>query len=126
MTKAEAYEKAWRLGYKGDFSLVDQIYHPEYSTFEDTTGITANLDDDKTVVLSLNSSVIIGPYKCVSESGDLLNIQAYSMFKEAEIFHSFTTYATYREGKIITQKIVSEELDYDPSEGQDWNWEDCE
>jgi len=126
MTKAEAYEKAWRLGYKGDFSLVDQIYHPEYSTFEDTTGITANLDDDKTVVLSLNSSVIIGPYKCVSESGDLLNIQAYSMFKEAEIFRSFTTYATYREGKIITQKIVSEELDYDPSEGQDWNWEDCE
>ena len=121
MTKAEAYEKAWRLGYKGDFSLVDQIYHPEYSTFEDTTGITANLDDDKTVVLSLNSSVIIGPYKCVSESGDLLNIQAYSMFKEAEIFRSFTTYATYREGKIITQKIVSEELDYDPSEGQDWN-----
>ena len=126
MTKAEAYEKAWRLGYKGDFSLVDQIYHPEYSTFEDTTGVTANLDDDKTVVLSLNSSVIIGPYKCVSESGDLLNIQAYSMFKEAEIFRSFTTYATYREGKIITQKIVSEELDYDPSEGQDWNWEDCE
>ena len=126
MTKAEAYEKAWRLGYKGDFSLVDQIYHPEYSTFEDTTGITANLDDDKTVVLSLNSSVIIGPYKCVSESGDLLSIQAYSIFKEAEIFHSFTTYATYREGKIITQKIVSEELDYDPSEGQDWNWEDCE
>ena len=126
MTKAEAYEKAWRLGYKGDFSLVDHIYHPEYSTFEDTTGITANLDDDKTVVLSLNSSVIIGPYKCVSESGDLLNIQAYSMFKEAEIFRSFTTYATYREGKIITQKIVSEELDYDPSEGQDWNWEDCE
>ena len=126
MTKAEAYEKAWRLGYKGDFSLVDQIYHPEYSTFEDTTGITANLDDDKTVVLSLNSSVIIGPYKCVPESGDLLNIQAYSMFKEAEIFRSFTTYATYREGKIITQKIVSEELDYDPSEGQDWNWEDCE
>ncbi|MBT6726709.1 MAG: hypothetical protein HOA75_08095 [Deltaproteobacteria bacterium] len=126
MTKAEAYEKAWRLGYKGDFSLVDQIYHPEYSTFEDTTGITANLDDDKTVVLSLNSSVIIGPYKCVSESGDLLNIPAYSMFKEAEIFRSFTTYATYREGKIITQKIVSEELDYDPSEGQDWNWEDCE
>ena len=126
MTKAEAYEKAWRLGYKGDFSLVDQIYHPEYSTFEDTTGITANLDDDKTVVLSLNSSVIIGPYKCVSESGDLLNIQAYSMFKEAEKLRSFPTYATYREGKIITQKIISEELDYDPSEGQNWNWEDYE
>ena len=124
MTKAEAYEKAWRLGYKGDFSLVDQIYHPQYSAFEDTTGITANLEDDKTVVLSLSSTVVIGPYKCLSESEDHLRIQAYSMFKEVEIFRSFTTYATYKEGKIITQKTASEELDYDPSEGQDWNWDD--
>ena len=29
MTKAEAFEKAWRLGFKGDFSLVDEIYHPD-------------------------------------------------------------------------------------------------
>ena len=26
MTKAEKFEKAWRLGFKGDFSLVDEIY----------------------------------------------------------------------------------------------------
>ena len=26
MTKAEKSEKAWRLGFKGDFSLVDEIY----------------------------------------------------------------------------------------------------
>ena len=57
MTKAETYERAWRLGYKGDLSLVDEIYHPEYSAFEDTTGITANLEDDKTVVLSPSGSV---------------------------------------------------------------------
>ena len=30
MTKAEAYDKAWRLGRKGDFSLVDEIYHQNY------------------------------------------------------------------------------------------------
>ena len=126
MTKAETYERAWRLGYKGDFSLVDGIYHPEYSAFEDTTGITANLEDDKTVVLSLSGSVIIGPYKCVSESEDLLRIQAYSMLREVEIFRSFTTEATYREGRIITQKTISEELNHDPSKGQDWRWEDYE
>ena len=74
MTKAETYERAWRLGYKGDFSLVNEIYHPEYSAFEYNTEITANLEDDKTVVLSLSRSVIIGPYKCVSESEDLLRI----------------------------------------------------
>ncbi|MDG2196959.1 MAG: hypothetical protein P8O70_08720 [SAR324 cluster bacterium] len=50
MTKAEAYGRVWGLRCKGDFSLVDEIYHPEYSVFVDTTGITANLEDDKTVV----------------------------------------------------------------------------
>ena len=29
MTKAGAYEKAWRLGFKRDFSLVDEIFHPD-------------------------------------------------------------------------------------------------
>ena len=32
MTKAEAFDKAWRLAFRNyDFSLVDQIYHPDYS-----------------------------------------------------------------------------------------------
>ena len=48
------------------------------------------------------------------------------MFREVEIFRSFTTEATYREGRIITQKTVSEELDYDPSEGQDRKCENYE
>ena len=38
------------MEYKGDFYLVDEIYHPEYLAFVDTTGITANLEDDETVV----------------------------------------------------------------------------
>ena len=33
---------------------------------------------------------------------------------------------TYRDGKILKQETVSEPLDYDPSEGQDWKWEDYE
>ena len=27
MTKAEEAEKAWRLGFRGDFSIVDSIFH---------------------------------------------------------------------------------------------------
>ena len=30
MTRAEAFDKAWRLAFKGDFSLYDEIYHPEF------------------------------------------------------------------------------------------------
>ena len=46
--------------------------------------------------------------------------------KDADIFASNTTSITYKDGKIITQESVIEELDYDPSAGQDWNWIDYE
>ena len=47
MTKAETYERAWSLGYKRDFSLVDEIYHPEYLAFEDTTSEELTHDPSK-------------------------------------------------------------------------------
>ena len=28
--------------------------------------------------------------------------------------------------EIVTHTSIMEDLDYDPSEGQDWNWEDYE
>ena len=34
------------------------------------------------------------------------------------------TSITYKYGKIITQRVLGVELDYDPSEGQKSNWED--
>ena len=33
---------------------------------------------------------------------------------------------SYRDGKIISQKTVSSDLDFDPSEDKYWNWEDYE
>ena len=51
---------------------MDEIYHPEYSNFADTPGITANFEDDKTVVLSPSGSLSFSPCKCISESEGLL------------------------------------------------------
>ena len=53
MTKAEAYDKAWRLGRKGHFSLVDEIYHLNYKSIDYRTGIEANIEDDKVIVSTL-------------------------------------------------------------------------
>ena len=55
MTKAETYEQAWRLGFKGDFSQVDSLYHPEYSAIDHTTSIKSNL---MTIKLSFQHLVI--------------------------------------------------------------------
>ena len=124
MTRSEAYEIAWRLALKGDFTLVDKIYQPDYKVTDVTTGIEYNLTDDKAIVSSFAEEVIIGPYKTLIESENSLQLHAFSRFKDREIFNSGKTSITYKEGKIVTQTSTMEDLDYDPSEGQDWYWED--
>ena len=94
MTRTEAYEKAWRLAMKGDFTLVDEIYHPDYKAIDVTTGIEHNLADDKAVVSSFAEEVIIGPYKTLIESENSLQVHAFSRFKDKEIFNSGKTSIT--------------------------------
>ena len=62
MTRAEAFHEAWRLGGKEkDFSLVDEIYHPDYKAVDVFAGVEVNLDADKEVVLTLGDSIIATP-----------------------------------------------------------------
>ena len=39
MTRAEAFDKVWKLGFKRDFSLFDEIYHLDFN------GINPIVDD---------------------------------------------------------------------------------
>ena len=126
MTRAEAFDKAWKLGIKGDFSLVDEIYHPDYKALDAYSGVEVNLEADKEVASTLGD-LLIGTHPVVlSEDKNFLRIHRYNRHLGAEIFASVTTAITYKDGLIITQQTEVEELDYDPSEGQDWNWEDYE
>ena len=125
MTKVEQFEKAWRLAVKeNDFVLVDEIYHSEYSAFDNNAGVEVNLEADKIAVSTIRAMLVVGPSQILFEDNNFLRLQRLMMFKEAEIFASVITPITYKDGKIITQETAREELDYDPSEGQDWNWED--
>ena len=72
MTRTEAFDKAWRIAFKEkDFSLVDEIYHPEYAAYDDRTGIDVNLEADKTVVLTLKEAITFGPPQTVSEDEEI-------------------------------------------------------
>ena len=126
MTKGEAYLRAWKLGFKGDFSEINEIYHPEYSAIDDATGVKVNLNMDKTIGSELGKSIIIWPQTILFEDENKVKIQTFDKYKDADIFQITTTEITYKDGKIVTQKTVAEELDYDPSEGEDWNWEEYE
>jgi hypothetical protein len=127
MNKVEAFDKAWRLAFREkDFSLVDEIYHPEYSAFDRIAGVKVNLEADKITVSTIREMIVVGPSKIIFEDENSLYLQRFMKFKEAEIFTSVTSDITYKDGKIFTQSSDSEELDIDPSEGQHWKWEDYE
>ena len=127
MTKAEEFDQAWRLAFKeNDFSLVDEIYHPDYSAPDPTTGITVNLEDDKIIVSTLNQQNTIGHFRLLFENENFVCLHRFFRSAREEIYLSSMTAINYKEGKVFRQETVSEPLDYDPSEGQDWNWEDYE
>ena len=126
MCKAKAYVQAWRLGYKRYFLQVNSLCHSEYTTNDHTTVIKSNLNDDKVVVSTISDSIVLGAYEAISESKENLTIRVYSRFNDYEIFRCITNKATYRERKIISLNTDGKELDYEPIEGHDWNWEDYE
>ena len=125
MTKAELFIQAWELVItKEDSSLVDKIYHPDYSSFDPVAGVEVNLESDKQVMLTLRHDLILTRPMSVSETDDVVRLQRYNRYRDIDIFNSITTTVQYKDGMIVSQESVIEELDYDPSEGQDWNWED--
>ena len=127
MTRAEAFDKAWRLGFKGDFSLFDEIYHPDFKVINPIVDdVELNFDAFKEGVHTLKDFIIFTPSKILAEEDKFLKVRRYNKLKEADVFSLVTVSITYKDGKIITQESIGEELDYDPSEGQDWNWEDYE
>ena len=65
MTKAEKFEKAWRLAFKEkDFSLVDEIYHPDYKALDAYSGMEVNLDADKAVVSTVRDLIVATKKEC--------------------------------------------------------------
>ena len=85
MTKGEAYLRAWKLGFKGDFSEINEIYHPEYSAIDDATGVKVNLNMDKTIGSELGKSMIIGPQTILFEDENKVKIQTFDKYKDADI-----------------------------------------
>jgi len=62
MTKAEEAEKAWRLGFRGDFSIVDSIFHQTKFRALDQGAIYHGLvvvgyNEDHLVVFVRNSDI---------------------------------------------------------------------
>ena len=125
MNRTESLVKARRLAAKEkDFSLVDELYHAEYKSIGGVSSAELNLPTLKEAFLAIVEHMIMGPYKTIDEK--FLRIHRHTKYIEADIFSSATSSINYKDGKVINQETVFEEIDDDPSEGQEWNWEDYE
>ena len=129
MTKADAFDRAVRLMFKNnDSSVFDEIYHPDYSAQDPTTGITVNLEDEKLVLSTYSEDYILGLFRIVYESDDFLCLHRYVKGNKSfdPIYYAIVFMIKYKDGRILTQESIREPLDQDPSEGQYWNWQDYE
>ena len=122
MTRTEAFDKAWRLVFKGDFSLFDEIYHPDFKGINPIIGdVELNFDAFKEGVHTLKDFIIFTPSKILAEEDKFLKVRRYNKLKEADVFFFGDSIYHLQRWEIINQQYLVEELDHDPSEGQDWN-----
>ena len=124
MTKADTFDKATRLAMKGDLKLYDEIEHSDYESMNQR--VPVNKEMSKSILSGIGNLITVGPMLRIYENEEFVCIHRYSRVANTEIFNSVMTAITYKNGKVVNQQTVREELDYDPSEGQDWNWEDYE
>ena len=127
MTKTADFEKAHRLATKGDFSFFDNLYHDDFrmERFE----ITMNREDYKAVYASVSDLTVYGPVRVLFENNHFLChtvLMRENLGNDIFDFSKIMVASTYKNGQVIHQHSVFEKLDSDPSEGQDWNWEDYE
>ena len=78
MTKAEAYVNALRLKLQGDCSLVDKIYHPDYSALDRAAGVEVNLASGKVIILTISELITLGPFWTIYEDLNFLVIEWFS------------------------------------------------
>ena len=124
MNKAEAFDKATRLAMKGDLKLYDEIVHSDYESMNQQ--VPVNKEMSKSILSGIGNLITVGPMQRIYENEEFVCIHRYSRVANTEIFNSVMTAIKYKNGKVVNQQTVREELVYDPSEGQDWNWEDYE
>ena len=127
MTKAEEFDKARRLAYKGDFSLVEKLYHPDCKHFDHRVGLEVNLDVQSALMTAYENTTF-GPFRVIYENEEFLCIQRYgrNRLTRETLYMTLISGVNYRDKKIVRHETALEDLDYDPSEGQDWNWEGYE
>ena len=109
MNKAEAFDKATRLAMKGNLKLYDEIVHSDYKSMNKQ--VPVNKEMSKSILSGIGDLITVGPMQKIYESEEFVCIHRYSRVANADVFNSVMTAITYKNGKVVNQQTVREELD---------------
>ena len=98
--------------------------HTDYES--ENQGVSINKELSKGVISGIGNLITIGPHRTIYEDNSFLCFVRYSKVREDELFGELISAVHYKDGKINKNETIREEIASDPSEGQDWNWEDYE
>ena len=78
---------------------------------------------EKSLINMVAPNITLGPWKLLYENDDVYVFLVFSKHNEDPTSCITAMVIGHLEdGRLTCHEIVREDLDYDPSEGQDWNW----
>ena len=90
-------------------------------------GMEGNYQTEKSPTDTVSLFITMGPWKLLYENDDVYVFIVFSKHNDNPTRFITTMVTGHLEDERLTRhEIVREVLDYDPSEGQDWNWESFE
>ena len=127
MSKLNELRKAHIMAYGGDFTLMDKINHRDFRGYDPRVSTWINYQEFTVLMPTIGKVIKSGESRIIFEDEEFLCFEIFR--KNLEVEDDFiATIATvkYKNNEIIEMESLIENLYNDPSEGQDWNWEDFE
>ena len=73
----------------------------------------------------MGKEILVGKSRVIFENEKFLCFEVFRKYLDIDFIATIVT-VKYKDNKVIEIESLNEELNQDPSEGQDWNWEDYE
>ena len=125
MSKITKLIKAHILAYKGVFSLLDELTHPKFRGYDPRVNSWVNHEESKILISTVGKEILVGKSRVIFENEEFLCFEVFRKYLNIDFIATMVA-VKYKDNKVIEIESLNEELNQDPSEGQDWNWEDYE
>ena len=73
----------------------------------------------------MGKEILVGKSRVIFENEEFLCFEVFRKYLNIDFIATMVA-VKYKDNKVIEIESLNEELNQDPSEGRDWNWDDYE